>query len=246
MVVGDRVRLGTGYSSHLPEIQIFPDPTHITGIGASTLFISQTTTNIAITTTTIEVGIQNCGIVTGISITYGGGGYLTPPLVTITNDTGEKNYVDEVVGVTTATADSTVTVVDDGQVRGGTSNVTSVHLTNSGAHYVLTPDVVIDKVSTTNNPVGSFVFNEIVTGQTSGTQGRVKNWNSATYQLDISIVDGEFTIGERIIGDESGAQYVLRTVVEYDPIDTFADNIDFETEADKIIDFSSDNPFGMP
>ena len=83
MIVGDRVRLGTGYSSHLPLVQTFPDPTHITGIGASTLFISQTTTNVGIATTTIEVGIQNCGIVTGIDVTYGGGGYVSVPTVTI-------------------------------------------------------------------------------------------------------------------------------------------------------------------
>ena len=84
-----------------PEVQTFPDPTHITGIGVSTLFISKTTTNTGIATTTIEVGIQNCGIVTGISITYGGGGYLSPPTVTISNDTGEKNYHEQIVGVHT-------------------------------------------------------------------------------------------------------------------------------------------------
>ena len=62
----------------------------------------------------IEVGIQNCGIVTGISITYGGGGYLSPPTVTISNDTGEKNYSGEVVGVNTTDAFG---VVSTGQER---------------------------------------------------------------------------------------------------------------------------------
>ena len=237
MVVGDRVRLGTGYSSHLPEIQIFPDPTHITGIGASTLFISQTTTNIAITTTTIEVGIQNCGIVTGISITYGGGGYLTPPAVTITNDTGEKNYVDEVVGVNTATA---------GSVVGASSTVSSIYITNSGTKYVLTPDVVIGGIGNTNGGSGSFIFNEIIIGSQSGTQARVKNWNSTTNSLEISIVTGDFIVGERIVGQESGADYMISLVTEDDLVDTFADNDNIEIEADKIIDFSSDNPFGMP
>ena len=101
MVVGDRVRIGTGHSSTSPVVKTFPDPTHIIGIGVSTLFISQTTTNTGIKTI-VEVGIQNCGIVTGISITYGGGGYLSPPTVTISNDTGEKNYSGEVVGVHTS------------------------------------------------------------------------------------------------------------------------------------------------
>ena len=237
MIVGDRVRLGTGYDSHLPEVQTFPDPTHITGIGASTLFISQTTTNVGIATTTIEVGIQNCGIVTGISITYGGGGYVTPPTVTITNDTGEKNYVDEVVGVNTATA---------GSIVGASSTVSSIYIINSGTKYVLTPDVVVGGIGNTNGGSGSFIFNETIIGSQSGTQARVKNWNSTTNSLEISIVTGDFIVGERIVGQESGADYMISLVTEDDIVDTFADNDTFETEADKIIDFSSENPFGMP
>ena len=94
-------RLGTGYES-VSRGSNLPDPNYITGIGVSS-FISKTTTNTGIATTTIEVGIQNCGIVTGISITYGGGGYLSPPTVAISNDTGEKNYHEQIVGVHTLT-----------------------------------------------------------------------------------------------------------------------------------------------
>ena len=39
---------------------------------------------------------------------------------------------------------------------------------------------------------------------------------------------------------------MISLVTEDDIVDTFADNDTFETEADKIIDFSSDNPFEMP
>ena len=121
MVVGDRIRIGTGYSEYYdPNVKVFPDVTFVTGIGVSTLTISKTTTNIGIRTTIVEVGIQNCGIVTGINITYGGGGYLSPPTVTITNDTGEKNYIDQVLGVTTAT-----TIVS---VVGSSSTVESVYV----------------------------------------------------------------------------------------------------------------------
>ena len=237
MIVGDRVRLGTGYSSTAPEIRTFPNTTFVTGIGASTLTISNTTTNNAVKTETVEVGIQNCGIVTGINITYGGGGYLTPPTVTISNDTGEKNYVDEVVGVTTATA---------GTIVGASSTVESVYISNGGAQYVLTPDVVIGGIGNTNSGTGTFVFNEIVIGSQSGTQARVKKWTSTTNSLEISIVTGDFVVGERVVGQESGASYMVSAVNEDDLVDTFADNDNIEFEADQIIDFTSQNPFGMP
>lgn len=241
MIVGDRVRLGTGYSSHLPEVQIFPDPTHIIGIGASTLFISETTTNTGIATTTIEVGIQNCGIVTGISITYGGGGYLSPPTVTISNDTSEKNYNQEIVGVHTATATTIVSMA--GTVSSATL---SGNQRGGGSGYVLTPEVTIGGGDNSNSGSGTFIFNETITGSTSGVTGRVKIWNSETNTLELSNITGDFTLGERIVGDESGASYVVRVVNEDDIVDTFADNDNIEFEADKIVDFSSTNPFGMP
>ena len=51
MVVGDRIRIGTGYSEYYdPNVQVFPDVTFVTGIGVSTLTISKTTTNIGIRT----------------------------------------------------------------------------------------------------------------------------------------------------------------------------------------------------
>ena len=94
--------------------------------------------------------------------------------------------------------------------------------------------------------VGSFLYNEVITGQTSGTTARVKEWNSVLGTLEISIVDGTFQAGETIIGDESGAKYAIRVVNTDDLVSGFADNDHIETQADSIIDFSEKNPFGMP
>ena len=214
MVVGDRVRIGTGHSSTSPVVKTFPDPTHIIGIGVSTLFISQTTTNTGIKTTTVEVGIQNCGIVTGISITYGGGGYLGPPTVTISNDTGEKNYSGEVVGVHTAEAFGVVSMAGTVSEIQMSSLASGTGFRGGGSGYVLTPTVSIDGGDNENSGSGTFIFNETITGSTSGVTGRVKIWNSETNTLELSNVTGDFTIGERIVGDESGASYVVR--VEYE------------------------------
>ena len=82
ILVGDRVRLGVGYSD---LYNFVPTDTFVTSIGSSTVSINQAPTNVGIATSVFEFGIDQCGIVTGITITYGGGGYLTPPVVSISN-----------------------------------------------------------------------------------------------------------------------------------------------------------------
>ena len=237
MIVGDRVRLGTGYSSILPDVQTFPDPTHITGIGASTLFISQTTTNVGIATTTIEVGIQNCGIVTGIDVTYGGGGYVSVPTVTISNDTSEKNYISEVAGVTTATAGTLVSAAN---------TVSTAYIVDSGEQYVLTPEVVIAE-SPVGVGTGDFLFNEVITGQTSGATARVRVWDPVNNTLEIGTVAGTFVKEEVIVGSTSNAIHAISVASNFlKNDDGFSDNDNIELEADGILDFTETNPFGIP
>jgi len=239
MVIGDRVRLESGYDSPYDVVSIFPSGTFITEFEASTIILNNSTTNVGVATTSIEVGIQNCGIVTNITITNPGGGYLTPPTVTISNDTAEKNYIDEVPGVVRAVGVATV------DVRG---NVTAINMLNPGARYVVVPDIFISSpVGVAGTLVsGSFIFNEIVTGSTSGTTARVKEYNADTGVLKVSIVDGTFLAQETITGSESGAVSIIRSTNTDDTVDPFADNDTIELEADQIIDFSKSNPFGMP
>ena len=75
ILVGDRVRLGVGYSD---LYNFIPTDTFVTSIGSSTVSINQAPTNVGIATSVFEFGIDKCGIVTGIAVTFGGGGYLTP------------------------------------------------------------------------------------------------------------------------------------------------------------------------
>jgi len=49
-----------------------------------------------------------------------------------------------------------------------------------------------------------------------------------------------------LTGSTSGAKYVIGSANEDDLVTPFADNDTIEIAADKIIDFSSNNPFGMP
>jgi len=232
ILVGDRVRLSVG-STEL--YNFIPEATFVSGIGAGTITLNQASTNVGIATSVFEFGIDQCGIVTDISITYGGGGYLSPPTVTISNDPIFKNYVDLISGVTTAIGVANMNTA---------GVVTSISITDSGSQYVLTPTVQISEPASTSS--GSFIFNEVVTGSSSGTTARVKSYDAENNILEVSMIDGKFTVGETITGSESGAEHTLKSGEEFDTVDPFADNDSIEIRADEIIDFTKTNPFGMP
>ena len=100
------------------------------------------------------------------------------------------------------------------------------------------------------------MYNETVTGQTSGTTARVRKWNADSSKLSVASVDGTWANGEQILGDESGAVYVVRVTDTYDTARTnvegtltttpFADNKNIQDKGDDILDFSEKNPFGIP
>jgi hypothetical protein len=174
----------------------------------------------AAATTTIGDGVV--GIIT---ITNGGGGYVDIPTITFT-------------GIATVSAAATAIVSAAG-------TITQIRITNAGLGYTTSPIITI-----ANPPqivgVGTFVFNEIVTGSTSGTTARVRSWNVITNVLEVSSVSGSFTPGESIVGTASSASRKLRSIDAFAVEDGYSDNEIIETEADSIIDFSNTNPFGMP
>jgi hypothetical protein len=174
----------------------------------------------AAATTTIGDGVV--GIIT---ITNDGGGYVDIPTITFT-------------GIATVSAAATAIVSAAG-------TITQIRITNAGLGYTTSPIITI-----ANPPqivgVGTFVFNEIVTGSTSGTTARVRSWNVITNVLEVATVSGLFTPGESIVGTASSASRKLRSIDTFAVEDGYSDNENIETEADSIIDFSSTNPFGMP
>ena len=170
------------------------------------------------------------GVVGVMTITSGGGGYTSPPTVTFTNEVFLS-------GVTTVSAAATAVVSSAG-------TISNINFTNAGVGYSIAPTVVISNPDL--DSTGEFVFNEVVTGSSSGSTGRVRVWNSATSLLELGNVTGEFTIGEDIVGSTSGASHELRKVDINPSDDGFADNLSLENEADSIIDFSEQNPFGIP
>ena len=177
---------------------------------------------------TTVLGDDIVGVVT---VTNAGGGYIDNPVITFTNEIFKA-------GVTTASA-SAVPIVS----AGGT--ITNIYLTNTGLGYSVAPTVSIAAPPSGSN-AGNFAFNEIVTGSTSNTTARVRSWDSDTNVLEVASISGKFSAGEILTGSTSGATRVLRTIDKTIDNDPYADNFDIETAADSILDFSEQNPFGIP
>jgi hypothetical protein len=165
------------------------------------------------------------GVVGIITITNGGGGYVGIPTITFT-------------GIATVSAAATAIVSAAG-------TITQIRITNAGLGYTASPIITIADPPQIVG-VGTFAFNEIVTGSTSGTTARVRSWNVITNVLEVATVSGSFTPGESIVGTASSASRKLRSIDTFAVEDGYSDNNDIEIEAEDIIDFSSTNPFGMP
>ena len=177
-----------------------------------------------------------CGIETSqsgvisINLTDNGVGYSTAPLVTIVGSVGS--------GIT-ATAISSVV--------GTAQSVSSISIVNPGIGYTISPQVVINGPPILSG-IGTYLFNEIITGSRSGTTARVKSWDFDTKILKVSFVNNVtpngFFPGETIVGSTSNAQYSVNTYNNSNPYDTYGDNLHIQNEADLILDFSESNPFG--
>ena len=106
----------------------------------------------------------------------------------------------------------------------------------------------IDFVMTTGGS-GTFSIDEAIyqgpSLANSTAKGIVVSWTAANRTLRANDTSGTFVVGTDITGDTSNAVW---TLTSYDdqalPTTPFADNLEFETEADAILDFSESNPFG--
>jgi hypothetical protein len=172
---------------------------------------------------TATVSNGSIGIVT---ITSGGTGYSTVPVISFT---GAPE------GGTTASAVAYINSV---------GIVTQIGITDAGSGYTTPPTITVTAPYMGGS--GNYVFNEVVTGAATSSTGRVKSWDASTMELKISIISGAFNDGEVITGGTSGAEYEYQKVSESNTDDGFAENTSIETEADSIIDFTETNPFGMP
>ena len=174
----------------------------------------------AAATTTIADGVV--GIIT---VTNSGGGYPGPPTVTFSSPVG---------GGVTAVARAYVTA----------GIVTAIRIVDGGSGYTIPPTITIE--SPYSAGLGTFFYNETVTGTISSTTGVVRSWSAVTNTLQVANPSGDWTDGELIIGNDSRATYKLIIINTDNVVDPYYENDTIETEADQILDFSERNPFGIP
>ena len=136
------------------------------------------------------------------TMTNNGVGYAKTPTVTVTG-IGSDAYI----GV------SSIAVVEP--VMSVNNTVNSIRFRNAGLGYTQAPTVTISNPAIYTG-VGNFAFNELVVGQKSRAQGRVKEWDADTKIIKISnvgigsTVPAGFLPGEIIRATEST---VFNTVV---------------------------------
>jgi hypothetical protein len=174
------------------------------------------------------------GVIGIVTVTSGGSGYSTAPGISFTNEVFLS-------GVATATARAHAYI-------SGAGIVTAVYITNAGLGYSVTPTVQISAPIGFGATVGigTFAYNEVITGSVSGNTARVREWDATTNTLEVANLTGDFLSSDIIQGAESGAIYKIRVVNTDNLVDPYAQNDIFESEASSILDFSERNPFGNP
>ena len=251
---------GSGYTT-TPTVAISTAP-GATGVSA---------TAVAITTT--RAGVKS---IERIVLTNAGSGYTSPPTITIIggNGTGaiatcsiettQKGVISYTVTNQGGGYSAVPTITVAGPTGSGTTStaeavinadkqVTSIRVTNPGIGYTQIPAVSFSAPAAVG--VGTFYYNEVVRGQTSLTEARVRSWDVDTKILKVANVGIGTTIsgfipGETIIGTGSTiageyAAYTLGSHDNRDIYDEYDSNDEFESEADSMIDFTESNPFGQ-
>ena len=230
--------------------------------------------SVSTTWTDCDTGLTD-GKIAAIHISNAGAGYTEAPWITIQDPTGFGVGAAATAGITTLgsigvvtlvgggsgyTTHPTFTVSAPGSVGVGSTSaygigyinsagvVTTAYITNAGVGYSEVPTITFEAPTGAGVGVGtgSYVFNETITGQTSGATARVKEWDAVNNTLEISDVSKEFVAGETILGNNSGALFGLLKVNTDDLVSGFAENDVFQSEADSILDFTEKNPFGTP
>ena len=201
-------------------------------------------------TPTVTIRSQNAfgtgGIATAIiadgtlsrpTITNSGASYGVAPNVTV-NAVG----LDTNIGIgSTAKAIAIVNTLGE---------VASIRYSFAGIGYTLTPTITIDPPAKAGLSTGNYQFKELVRGVSTGTTAIVADWDADDRILKVTNVGGVgFAPGESVVGIGttllgSDSEYIVRTVSDQDEFDNYNENILVESEADAIIDFSEDNPFG--
>ena len=134
----------------------------------------------AIATCTVE--LTQKGVIS-YTVTEQGRGYTTPPVITVAGPGSG----------TTATASAVIDISN--------TILSSVRVTDPGIGYTIAPTVTVADPNIITGR-GNFELNDLVVGQTSNTEARVKSWDSDTKVLKVANVGIGSTVSGFIPGEE--------------------------------------------
>jgi len=229
--------------------------------------------NFPATAVAITTSVGNVQSILRLELTSGGKGYITPPTITISGGGGTGaaatcsiggtqfsvntiNITDVGVGyasapvITIGGPGTGVTATAIARINANTE-IDSIRILNPGIGYTEAPTVSLAGFSTIG--VGTFVYNEIITGETSGTTARIRDFrttvspfpgNPPVTNVRVSLNTGKFSVGEIVVGSISSARYVVSQYDDESYDNPYDVNEEIETEADGILDFTESNPFG--
>jgi len=241
---------GYDYTS-VPTVAISSAPSG--GMNATAVAI---TTSVGGVYSLKEILLSNTGagytVAPTITISGGGGTGAAATCVLVTNyvgiasvgiaTTGTGYPKSPIVTFSTPTVGAAITAIGRVSIS-TTGGVNQILLSDAGIGYTSNPIVTITAPPVLTG-IGTFTFNEVITGSLSNATARVKTWNKLTNILKVGTTDGTFTPGDIVVGQDSGATYSLKSIDETKFEDKYEDNDQIEKEADLIVDFSETNPFG--
>ena len=207
---------GAGYTV-TPTITIVSASSTITGVGSTSYGVGAAATAVLVTDSA-GIGV--------ISIASSGSGYARNPTIFFNIPTS---------GVGTAVG--RVSISTDGVV-------TQTFLEDAGIGYTSGTGIATISPPPVITGVGTYIFNEQITGSISGAKGRVKSWDTSNNILKLGTTDGTFIAGDVAIGSTSNARFTVDFIESAEFADKYDKGDEIESEADDIIDFSEGNPFG--
>lgn len=116
-----------------------------------------------------------------------------------------------------------------------------------GRDYNYTINLSLSAMANTANL--NFAVNEHVFQANTGFAAIVKAWDVSSMVLHITNAEGVLAANNAIHGNTSNATYAVSSYDYKDfsgVLDQVFDNVEFEEEAEAVLDLNTDNPFGTP
>ncbi len=92
---------------------------------------------------------------------------------------------------------------------------------------------------------GTFLYGQVITGESSLTTAIVTNWDAANNTLLAKNLSGDFAVGEQITNVGYGTAVYSIDSINYDDDDVYNTGDEIQTlSTTSILDFTEKNPFG--